>query len=257
MFKKEALYSVPELKIAGRVNLSDDTHVSRFLAVLNQFVDNVAIQSNSLLREMNAKAYASVAQRLTDLKKQLDAIHAENLSKECGKLADTLHTGKVANADEAEAALEYFIQAASALSIDIQMAIHRGNMNVKRETTRSGNAKQLIVAVDNALMYLNTLKKLLANTPYDLYATTSCQEALDFIKNNRPDLFLLDIEMPEMDGYELARKIKQTGQNAPVIFITANSEREFVDRAVKEGAAGLLVKPLRANQLIAKVEECI
>jgi len=117
--------------------------------------------------------------------------------------------------------------------------------------------KPLILAVDNALMYLNTLKKLLRDTPYELFCTTSCEEALTYAKNNSVDLFLLDVEMTEMDGYELARKLRQSGLRAPILFVSANSEKEFLDRALKEGAAGLLVKPLRVNQLLEKIEACI
>ena len=115
--------------------------------------------------------------------------------------------------------------------------------------------KTSILAVDNAVMFLNTLKKLLQDHPYEVNTTTSCAGALEYLQVNRVDVILLDIEMPEMDGYELARRIKQSGQKAPIIFITANSAREYVDKAVAVGAVGLLMKPLRINQLLAKLKE--
>jgi len=106
-------------------------------------------------------------------------------------------------------------------------------------------------------MFLNTLQKLLQDQPYDLEVTTSCSDALRYLQTNRPDVILLDIEMPEMDGYELATRIKREGNKAPIIFITANSAREYVDKAVQVGAAGLLMKPLRVNQLLAKLKELL
>jgi CheY-like chemotaxis protein len=112
-----------------------------------------------------------------------------------------------------------------------------------------------ILAVDNAVMYLNTLKKLLKDTSYKVHCVESGPAALDYIKTSRPGLFLLDIEMPHMNGYELAKKIRDAGHNAPIIFITANSERSYVDRAIAVGASALLMKPLRSNQLLAKLKE--
>ena len=112
-----------------------------------------------------------------------------------------------------------------------------------------------ILAVDNAVMFLNTIKRLLADTEYVVHCATSGEDALTFLKFNQPKVILLDIEMPDMDGYELARKIKQSGNNAPILFITANSDSAYADMAADMGAAGLLVKPLRVNQLLAKLKE--
>ena len=114
-----------------------------------------------------------------------------------------------------------------------------------------------ILAVDNAMMFLSTLKRLLEGEPYELCCETSGENALKFLESNRPDLILLDIEMPDMDGYELAQKIKRIGQTAPILFITANSDKEYVDKAKQAGASGLLVKPLRRAQLMEKIKEFI
>jgi CheY-like chemotaxis protein len=155
------------------------------------------------------------------------------------------------NPDEIETLTEQFILEVSSLSVDLQMAAHRQKQGGQVQKV-SGVG---ILAVDNAVMFLNTLKRLLANTSYNLHCVTSGQEALDFLATNQPSVILLDIEMPDMDGYELARKIKQSGQKAPIIFITANSDREYIDKAAEVGASGLLLKPLRINQLTAKLKE--
>ena len=117
--------------------------------------------------------------------------------------------------------------------------------------------KTSILAVDNAVMFLNSLKRYLQDEPYDLHCLTSGREALKFLESNKTDLILLDVEMPEMDGYELIRRIKQSGVGAPVVFITANSEKEDMGKASAAGAAGVLVKPFRASQLLAKIKEFV
>ena len=113
----------------------------------------------------------------------------------------------------------------------------------------------VILAVDNAPMFLNTLRRLLENEPYDLQCESTIDGALQFLASYRVSLIMLDIEMPEMDGYELMRRIKASGHTAPILFITANSDKEYREKALSEGAAGLLVKPLRRNQLMEKLKE--
>ena len=115
----------------------------------------------------------------------------------------------------------------------------------------------LILAVDNAVMFLNTLKRILEDEPYELRCESTAAEALGFLEAASPDLILLDIEMPDMDGYELARAIKRSGQTAPILFISANSDKEYLDKALEAGAVGLLLKPLRRNQLMEKLKEYI
>ena len=119
--------------------------------------------------------------------------------------------------------------------------------------------KRTILAVDNAEMFLNSLKRYLADAPYELHCVTSGKEALELLDKNKvkPDLILTDVEMPEMDGYELTRKVKLRGFKIPIVFITANSEQEDVDKAIKAGAAGVLIKPFRTNQLLDKIKEFI
>ena len=116
-----------------------------------------------------------------------------------------------------------------------------------------------ILAVDNAEMFLNSLKRYLEDTTYELHCVMSGREALKYLdeKKKKPDLILTDVEMPEMDGYELTRQIKQRGIRAPIVFITANAEQEDLDKAAAAGVAGVLAKPFRTNQLLDKIKEFI
>jgi len=119
--------------------------------------------------------------------------------------------------------------------------------------------QKTILAVDNAEMFLNSLKRYLADAPYELHCVTSGKEALAFLEKSKrpPDLILMDVEMPEMNGYELTRKIKMRDIRTPIVFITANSEQEDIDKAMQAGASGVLIKPFRTNQLLDKIKEFI
>ncbi|MCL1904414.1 MAG: response regulator [Oscillospiraceae bacterium] len=120
-----------------------------------------------------------------------------------------------------------------------------------------GKNKGSILAVDNAVMFLNSLKRYLQDEPYELSCVNSGEDALVFLKEKSVDLILMDVEMPEMSGYELAKKIQQSGIKTPIVFITANSEKEDMEKADEAGAAGVLTKPFRPSQLVSKIKEFI
>ena len=251
MLKRDFLSGVSGIKHSGKISGMSDAEFSDFIRNLNSFIDGFPANEKDIRNAVRSKDYNVLIRNMKGVCGVLSGIHAEEIVREyngkINKISGTDH-------NNAEMLAENFIQRVSALSIDIQMALQRNAGNTVKTASWSSSRRITILAVDNAIMFLHTLEKLLKDAPVDLHCTSSCTEALEFCANNRPDVILLDIEMPEMDGYELARRIKSGGQKAPVIFITANSEREYVDKAIAAGAVGLLVKPLRINQLLEKLK---
>jgi CheY-like chemotaxis protein len=118
-----------------------------------------------------------------------------------------------------------------------------------------GEMSKIILAVDDIPVQLNMLKLALANTNYKFTGVSSADAALNFITRFTPSLFILDIEMPKMNGYELAEKIREMGHSAPIIFLTGNATKEHVIKAKKVGASDFLVKPMNdASLLIEKIK---
>ena len=265
MISKEQLFSIPELNLAGIVEKMTDMQLNAYVQSLNLFVDRIPSLAESLRNSLAIKAYSAVGMHLNNTANTLDKLYADKLAAQCRKPVSKLNgPAQGIDHDEVEAIVENLILSISSMSIEIQMAGHkvkaapRPSAAAQAPARSSGSSgRPSILAVDNAVMFLNTLTKMLSDAPYDLHCITTCSEALSYLQSNKPDMFLLDIEMPEMDGYELARRIKSSGQRAPILFITANSAREYVDKAVEVGAAGLLMKPLRINQLLAKLKEFI
>jgi len=266
MYNKERLYSIPELRLDGVA--MTDVQYDRYVQHLNTFIDHFPGLAERMSDSLDDEAYDKLAKDLAYLSETLKRLYAQDLSQECRKHADLLIGSGGAGYSGLEVFVENMIQSVSSLSIDIQMASNRGAtgtaplkpapsaaMPPRYPARKPG--RPVILAVDNAVMFLNTLKKLLQDAPYELHCVSSGAEALVYLESNQPDLFLLDVEMPEMDGYALARRIKSSGQRAPIIFITANSAREYVDNAIDVGGAGLLMKPVRINQLLSKIKEFI
>lgn len=101
-----------------------------------------------------------------------------------------------------------------------------------------------ILIVDDNKMNLVSAKNALADD-YKVTAVTSGAQALKFLENNQPDLILLDINMPEMDGFEVMNKIsaREEWSNIPIVFLTADSESETESRCLEAGAMDFIAKP--------------
>lgn len=115
--------------------------------------------------------------------------------------------------------------------------------------------KDFILVVDDEPRNLQLLGNLLREEGYETAFATNGQQALRSAAQRRPDLILLDVMMPEMDGYEVCTQIKADKLTAevPVIFLTAKVERESVVRGFQTGAVDYVTKPCNSEELLARV----
>ncbi len=113
--------------------------------------------------------------------------------------------------------------------------------------------RRVVIAEDEAIIRLD-LKEILESEGYEVVGQTGRgDEAVALVAEHRPDLAILDIKMPGMDGIEAARHI--TGQHrVPVLVLTAFSQRNLIEEARDAGVAAYLVKPFRQGELIPAIE---
>lgn len=118
--------------------------------------------------------------------------------------------------------------------------------------------KKMIVAVDDSSITLKRLTKVLGEQ-YDLHAFSVGNRALKFLKDRTPDLVILDIDMPEINGYEMLKSIRETEhlKKVPVLFLTSNNDKNYVIRAVAGGANDYVVKPIDEEVLMEKVHAAL
>ncbi|MDR1931882.1 MAG: response regulator [Spirochaetales bacterium] len=116
------------------------------------------------------------------------------------------------------------------------------------------NARKVILAVDDIIPSLNVIRKVLEDT-FDVCLAKSIDMASMILKSNKVDLILLDIEMPEMSGFEYLKHLRQTPQyrDIPVIFVTSHATKEFIVQAMNSGAKDFIVKPVNPDTLTEKI----
>ena len=119
--------------------------------------------------------------------------------------------------------------------------------------------KPLVVSIDDDLDLLRLINQYLTNNGYEVVTAESGLRGLEVINDSNPDLILLDVMMPEMDGYEACAMLQQSDLTSkiPVIFVTALEDEQDRARAFAVGAVDYLVKPIKKDVLLEKVGEHI
>ncbi len=116
-------------------------------------------------------------------------------------------------------------------------------------------APPLILLVDDLPQNLVFLGSVLKKEGYEISLATSGAQALEMLEVLQPDLILLDVIMPDMDGLEVCRRLKETPgvRDVPIIFITAKTSSEDVVKGFKLGAVDYITKPFNSTELLARV----
>ena len=119
-------------------------------------------------------------------------------------------------------------------------------------------ARRILLVDDNATN-LQVLFQALSPEGYELLIAQSGEDALKTAQSAKPDLLLLDVKMPGIDGFETFRRLRGDSETEeiPVIFISAHANVESIEQAGALGAEGYLTKPFDFDVIIAKVKEVL
>jgi EAL domain-containing protein (putative c-di-GMP-specific phosphodiesterase class I)/ActR/RegA family two-component response regulator len=130
----------------------------------------------------------------------------------------------------------------------------RGRSLMAAAAAVPGTRKRVLL-VDDSATILMMEKMILLRGPYDVVTARDGMEALEKAREARPDLILLDVVMPRMDGFETCRQLRaeEATRDIPVIFVTTRGEAENVAIAFESGASDHVTKPINAAELLAKL----
>ena len=115
----------------------------------------------------------------------------------------------------------------------------------------SEGGKVKILAVDDSLVTLKILKKTLKETEFEIVGeVTSGMAALELYDELKPDLVLLDIIMPELDGIETLERLMQKNSNAKIVMVSSMGAKEKVMESLEKGAKNFVMKPYEKSTLV-------
>jgi len=274
MIAKERLLAIVNLKLAGKIEDMNAQQMEQYEQLLVTFIENFPGDEEKIKAALHEplndkKQYEALSAGLHAMCRTLEKLHADDLVKECH---DKIKEFKDADREQVEAYVTGFLSSVAMLSIDIQMAKYLEEKKYAEkkedgapkdevqaapdaEVAPVPDSEKTILAVDDAAISLSLLKKNLQGSPYKLVCVNSGADALLYLKTHQPDLFILDIEMPRMNGYELAEKIRASGQKAPIIFLTGNATKRNVIKAIESGGSDFIVKPIDNKYFAYKIRK--
>lgn len=116
-----------------------------------------------------------------------------------------------------------------------------------------------ILVIDDKIDNFDIIETLLSNDQYEIYYASSGVKGLTLVESLSPDIILLDVMMPEMDGLQVCQRLKNNPQyqHIPVIMVTALNSKEDLARCLKEGADDFISKPIDGIELRARVRSLL
>ena len=127
---------------------------------------------------------------------------------------------------------------------------------MNNNTDSAKNSKSIFV-VDDSNVHNILLKKMLISCGYNVHTFTDGYSLLSILKDTRPHLIISDIDMPEIDGFELCKKIKSLpeSRHIPVVYVSSLKREKFYGRAKETGAVGYIQKPITKQPFLEAIEE--
>lgn len=114
-----------------------------------------------------------------------------------------------------------------------------------------------ILVVDDAAFMRLRVAKLLTENGYEVLEAGDGQEGVEQYKNNKPDLVLMDITMPVMDGITAVQEIKKHDPNAVIVMCSALGQQTMVMNSVKAGAKDFIVKPYQPEKILDTIKRFV
>jgi DNA-binding response OmpR family regulator len=120
-------------------------------------------------------------------------------------------------------------------------------------------SKPIVVAVDDSREMLDILKTVVGEAGCRFYGASSASHCMRLVGDVQPNLILLDIQMPEVDGFELCRQIRkvEAWNKIPIAFVTARRSAQDVKAGIAAGGNDFITKPFDAKSLLARINRLI
>src|SRR4051812_4108576 len=118
-------------------------------------------------------------------------------------------------------------------------------------------SKTKVFYVEDELFLARIVKESLESREFDVIMENDGAKALDLFKRSHPDICVLDVMLPNKDGFEIADEIREINKNIPIIFLTAKTQTEDVIKGFSLGANDYIRKPFSMEELIVRIQNLL
>ncbi|MFC1650183.1 PleD family two-component system response regulator [Candidatus Latescibacterota bacterium] len=119
--------------------------------------------------------------------------------------------------------------------------------------------KKVVLSIDDDDRILRLIQALLINSEFEIHTSNNVKEGIQTAKHLHPDVILLDIMMPLMDGFQAGKVLKRNPdtKDIPIIFLTARKSKSDLQQAIMSGGVDYLVKPFQSADLISRLRKAL
>jgi len=264
---KDKILTVSDLDSNAITQMSEE-ELSDYVKVLHNFQSGFASQETGLRNALKIKHYAIVLQFLNAIEETLINLHATELAKDCRKQIDSNKDFNNIRHEKLEVSINYLLSSMFMLSSDIE-ALHlpselahtkskidaaaQNEVEVELLSPGSSPDAKTILIINKMTMFMNSFKNALGEKDHKLIGITTAESAVAYLKTSKPDMFIIDEDLPGTDCYVLLKLIRATGQRAPIIFTASKIKKEKMAKYIEAGVADFIMKPITPADVQKKV----
>jgi len=264
---KENLMNLNDLDSEELAKMSEDEFYE-YIQILNDFHTEFKAQENGLRSSIKIKHYVFVFQWLTTIEETLIRIHATDLANDCRLQININKDFNNIRHEKLEVFVNYLLSSMSMLSSDLKM-LHLPKHLYKHDDAGSGtehievevellapgsspDAKTILI-INKMTMFMNSFKNALGDMGHKLIGVTTAEASVSYLKTAKPDLFILDEDLPGTDVFVLIKIIRATGQMAPIISTISKITKEKMVKFMEAGVADFIAKPITPADVQKKI----
>ena len=264
---KEKLLTINELN-SEIIRKMSDSHLSDYIQILNSFHTDFQAQENGLRGSIKIKHYVFVLQWLTTIQETLIKLRATDLARDCLNQININKDFNNIRHEKLEVFINYLLSSMSMLSADIKM-LHLPkelkkadekdespeHIEVEVELLSPGSSPdaKTVLIINKMTMFMNSFKNALGDVAHKLIGVTTAEATVNYIKTAKPDLFVLDDDLPGTDVYVLIKIIRATGQLAPIVLTISNITKDKMKKFMEVGVADFIAKPITPADVQKKI----
>jgi len=264
---KDKLLTINELD-ADKINAMSDDELSIYIQALSAFNAEFAAQEKGLRSSIKIKHYVFVLQWLNAMEQSLTKINATTLVSSCQKQINVNKDFNNIRHERLEVFINYFLSSVSMLASDIkalnlpdklmpeevqgESAKHAAPDAELLSSGASENSKTILI-INKMTMFMNSIKNALSDFGHRLIGVTSAESTVNYLKTAKPDLLILDEDLPRTDVFVLVKIIRATGQKSPILITTGNITQDKMVQYMKAGVADFIMKPITPGEVQKKI----
>ncbi|MCL2618486.1 MAG: response regulator [Defluviitaleaceae bacterium] len=252
-----------------KIEQMTDEQLQTYIDILHAFPDSYTPLENSLRGAMKIRNYTLVLKGLATIEGSLSKIFATGLAEDCKSQIQANRDVNSIRHEKLEAFTNYFLSSVAMLADDVRGLNLASSVSKEPEQApeaekppvleilspgASKNSKKILIT-NKSKLFMENLRVALDGTGYRIYGAATGKDSLDYIRTApaKPNLVILDDDLPDMDSWELAKKIRESGHNVPIIFLASNITKEYMVKAMTAGVADFIIKPIASKNVREKV----